>query len=123
MTVEILVNLLGLGAISGIIWWFWVAPKRPHAEAVAVEEKLRIHVRGGVYEPDRVRIKAGESATLHFIREDPTPCAEWVLFPDLEVSAQLAVNEETTVRLPASEVGEYSFHCQMQMYRGTLVVE
>ncbi|QIL90260.1 cupredoxin domain-containing protein [Microbulbifer sp. SH-1] len=120
---DILVNLLGLGLIAGIVWWFWLAPKRHQPKAVEAQDKLRIVARDGVYEPDRIRIKAGEAVTLHFYRQDPTPCAAWVLFPDLEVSAQLAVNEETLVKIPATESGEYPFHCQMQMYRGTLLVE
>jgi plastocyanin domain-containing protein len=87
------------------------------------DEQTEILVRDGVYEPDHIRLPAGEAATLYFRREDPSPCAEYVLFPDLEVSAQLAVDERTPVRLPPAEPGRYPFTCQMQMYRGTLTVE
>lgn len=123
MELDILINTIGLLLVAAILWWFWLGPKRHATEAVAAGEKLQIQVKDGIYEPDRIRLPAGQSATLHFRREDPTPCAEWVLFPDLEVSAQLAVHEDTAVTIPAVEPGEYPFHCQMQMYRGTLVVE
>lgn len=117
------VNLIGLLLIAATLWWFWLGPKRRRAEAVSASEKLQILVKDGVYEPDRIRLPAGEPATLHFRREDPTPCAEWVLFPDLEVSAELVVHRDTAVKIPAAEPGEYPFTCQMQMYRGTLVIE
>ena len=120
---SLLINLAGLLAIALTLWWFWLAPKGNRQQAVGVDEKLQILVKDGVYEPDRIRIAAGEKTALHFRREDASPCAEWVLFPDLEVSAQLAVDKITEVTVPATDAGEYPFHCQMQMYRGTLIVE
>ena len=119
----LLINGVGLLLIAAIVWWFWLGPKRHSAPAASGGEKLQILVKDGVYEPERIRLPAGRAATLHFRREDPSPCAEWVLFPDLEVSAQLGVNRDTKVEIPAAEPGEYPFTCQMQMYRGTLVVE
>lgn len=119
----ILINLSGLAAVALTIWWFWLAPKGRKQQATSADEKLEILVKDGVYEPDRIRIPAGKATALHFRREDASPCAEWVLFPDLEVSSQLAVDQVTEVTIPAADAGEYSFHCQMQMYRGTLVVE
>ena len=123
MMLTLLINGVGLLLIAAILWWFWLGPKRHTAAAVSGVEKLQILVKDGVYEPDRIRLPAGSGATLHFRREDASPCAEWVLFPDLEVSAQLAVNSDTAVKIPAAEPGEYPFTCQMQMYRGTLVVD
>lgn len=119
----LLVNLIGLLLIAATVWWFWLGPKRHRTPAVGGSEKLQILVKDGVYEPDRIRLPAGAPATLHFRREDPTPCAEWVLFPDLEVSAQLAAHRDTAVEIPGLAPGEYSFTCQMQMYRGTLLIE
>jgi len=120
---SLLINLTGLAAIALTVWWFWLTSKGKSTQAVGVDETLEILVKDGVYEPDRIRIEAGKETALHFRREDASPCAEWVLFPDLEVSAQLAVDQVTEVAIPATEAGEYPFHCQMQMYRGTLVVE
>lgn len=119
----LLINLSGLAVIALTIWWFWLASKGNRPQAASADEKLEILVKDGVYEPARIRIPAGKETALHFRREDASPCAEWVLFPDLEVSSQLAVDQATEVTIPAAEVGEYPFHCQMQMYRGTLVVE
>ena len=120
---SVLINALGLAAIAFTLWWFWLAPKQQKSQIADVSEKLEILVRDGVYEPERVRVAAGKETLLHFRREDASPCSEWVLFPDLEVSAQLAVDKITEVKIPAADAGEYPFHCQMQMYRGILVVE
>ncbi|WKD50358.1 cupredoxin domain-containing protein [Microbulbifer spongiae] len=119
----LLVNATGLLLIAWIIWWFWLGPKYKAGKGVAGGGKLCILVKDGVYEPDRIRIPADRPTTLHFYRKDPSPCSEWVLFPDLEISAELALNKETIVEIPVSAPGEYPFTCQMQMYRGVLVVE
>ncbi|WP_444915454.1 cupredoxin domain-containing protein [Microbulbifer sp. TRSA007] len=120
---EVLVNIVGVLMILAVIWWFWLGPKRSASKATPSTDNLQILVKGGVYEPDLIRLPAGRTATLHFHREDPSPCSEWVLFPDLEVSAQLALNQDTLVEIPKAEPGEYPFNCQMQMYRGTLILE
>ncbi|WP_444882840.1 cupredoxin domain-containing protein [Microbulbifer sp. PSTR4-B] len=118
-----LVNTIGVLLIIAIIWWFWLGPRRGAAKTVAVSEQLQIVVKDGVYEPDHIRLPSGHAATLHFLREDPSPCSEWVIFPDLEISAELALNKETAVEIPAAKPGKYPFSCQMQMYRGTLTLE
>lgn len=120
----LLINLAGVLLIAAIVWWFWLAESGLEKASVNVgDEETEILVKNGVYDPDHIRLPAGKPATLYFRREDPSACAEYVLFPDLEVSAQLAVNERTPVELPAAEPGKYPFTCQMQMYRGSLTVE
>jgi plastocyanin domain-containing protein len=119
--ITLLVNFIGLALIATIVWWFWLA-KRGGAPGEKIAESTVILVKDGVYEPDRIQISAGTETTLHFRREDPSPCAEYVVFGDFDVSAQLALERDTEVIIPAAEAGEYAFTCQMQMYRGTLVV-
>jgi plastocyanin domain-containing protein len=46
-----------------------------------------------------------------------------VIFPDLDISADLPLNKSLVVELPAMDKGEYAFHCQMKMYSGTVVVK
>lgn len=113
------INLTGLLLIVAIVWWFWLAGR--HGGGARFSESLEVRVKDGVYEPDRIEVPAGHEVTLHFRREDPSPCAEYVVFSDLEISAELAVNQVTDVPLPALEKGEYPFTCQMKMYRGLLI--
>jgi len=118
-----LINLLGLVLIGLIIWWFWLY--RPAAAAVQSAEggeALTIRVESGVYLPSRIQLPAEEPATLRFLRKDSTPCAEMVLFDELEIAQELALDRTTDVHLPPLPAGRYPFTCQMKMYRGELEI-
>jgi len=115
----ILVNLGGAGVITFIVWWFWIA--EPAAQR-AGNKVIEILVDGGTYTPARIEVPVGETVRLRFLRKDPSPCAEKVIFEGLEVSLDLPVGEAREVALQPPQAGEYAFTCQMQMYRGSLVV-
>lgn len=83
---------------------------------------ITITVENGPYEPSRIRLQAGKAATLRFVRKDASPCAATVVFADFDISEELPLDKSKDVILPAKEPGEYSFTCQMQMYRGKLIV-
>ncbi len=116
----LLMNVMGLGLIGLIIWWFWLY--KP-ATTVVDNTSFIVTVDNGVYEPAHIKLTAHQPVTLRFIRKDASPCAEMVLFPDLEISEALPLNKPAEIKLPPLKSGEYSFHCQMQMYRGVLIVE
>ncbi len=116
----LLVNLIGVALIALIIWWFWLY--RP-GEVEASANSLTILVENGVYQPSHITLPANTPAALYFQRQDPSPCAETVQFPMLDISETLPLNKTKAVQLPALAPGEYAFHCQMQMYRGTLKVK
>ena len=50
-------------------------------------------------------------------------CGTTHLIPDFEISEELPLNKTIEIALPIMKKGEYVFHCQMQMYKGFLVVE
>ena len=115
-----IINTLGLALIALIAWWFWLyKPKEIELD----NKSVAIVVDNGTYQPARIKVRANEPTTLQFIRKDSSPCAETLLFPDLEISELLPLNKIKPIVLPALEKGHYSFHCQMQMYRGELHVE
>lgn len=116
----ILVNILGLSLIALIVWWFWLY--KP-SEASNAEDDIVITVENGTYRPSRLKVSAGQPVTLTFLRKDASACAAMVVFPDADVSEELPLNKAKTIVLPAMSRGEYTFTCQMQMYRGTLVVD
>ena len=60
---------------------------------------------------------------LRFERQDASPCAEMVIFPQLNISRELKMGKDNKIDLPELQPGEYDFHCQMQMYKGKLVAE
>jgi plastocyanin domain-containing protein len=57
------------------------------------------------------------------MRRDQSPCSETLLIPELQISDTLPLNKLKTIQLPALAAGEYAFHCQMQMYRGLIMVK
>lgn len=110
-----LINLIGFALIILIIWWFWLYKPK---ETTSDSDNLIITVANGVYSPSHIKVPAGQSVTLQFKREDPSPCAETLQFPDFQISETLPLNQLKNIELPAMPAGEYAFHCQMQMYRG-----
>ena len=113
------VNLAGFALIVFIAWWFWLSmPKAKPVSGDAVD----ILVADGTYSPSVIAVKSGAPVRLRFLRRDASPCAEKVLFDSLGISADLALDEVTEIVIDAPGPGEYGFTCQMQMYRGRLVV-
>ncbi|ARB44359.1 cupredoxin domain-containing protein [Alloalcanivorax xenomutans] len=115
-----LINLGGLLLMALIVWWFWLSGRGPAKRAG--DAPLDIVVDNGVYEPSVIQARAGQPLTLRFLRRDPSPCAEQVIFHELGVSEFLDTGKATTVTLTPERPGEYRFTCQMQMYQGTLIV-
>lgn len=114
------INIVGVLLIAFIVWWFWLY-KPPSSQAG--ETSLIISVANGVYTPSQIRLVAGKKTQLTFLREDQSPCAEIVVFPNLQLSQSLPLGKNQIVELPTLQPGSYDFHCQMQMYRGQLIVE
>ncbi|MFV7771140.1 cupredoxin domain-containing protein [Shewanella marisflavi] len=113
------INLFCLALIGFIVWWFWLySPETPVSQ-----EGIKIVVKDGVYTPSRIKIAAGQATTLTFLREDKSACSATLQLPELEISEELLLDKPTVINIPATEAGEYAFHCQMQMYKGVLVVE
>jgi plastocyanin domain-containing protein len=114
------VNLAGLILVTLVVWWFWLSkPKSRRAEGTL---PIDIVVENGVYTPARIEATAGAPLTLRFLRKDPSPCAEKVLFDALGVSIDLPIDRPVDLTIQTPAPGEYEFTCQMRMYRGALVV-
>lgn len=116
----IIINSLGLLLIALIIWWFWLY--KPDNSSTSAADTTII-VEDGIYQPARIRLASNKAASINFLRKDASPCAAMVLFPALNISEELPLGKSKSINLPAMAKGEYAFHCQMQMYRGSLLVE
>lgn len=116
----LIVNIMGIALIVWIVWWFWLYREKTSLQS---SDDLVVVVDNGVYQPSHISLPAKQSATIQFLRKDPSPCAETVVIPKLQFSATLPLNKTKRIQLPALEQGEYDFHCQMQMYRGKLTVK
>ena len=118
---QILVNIAGVLLICFIIYWFWIATPRKVIASQTLP--IEILVKDGVYSPAHIQVKQGDKIRLRFIREDPSPCAEKVIFNSLGKTLELPVNESTDIELQLEETGEIDFTCEMQMYRGKLLIK
>jgi plastocyanin domain-containing protein len=115
---KILVIFFALLLIGFIIWFFFGEKNK----AVEAEEYLNVMVSGG-YNPKIIKIKKGVETRLLLKRTDPNPCLDEFIISDLKVKRYLPLNKEIEIVLKPTEVGEFEFHCGMNMYHGKLVVE
>ena len=115
-----LVNIIGVLLFVFIIWWFWMSSPRAQQ---STSDVIDVVVDNGVYTPARIEVSQGQPLTLRFIRKDASPCAEKVIFEDWNLSADLPVEQPYELKIPTDDKGEHAFTCQMQMYRGTLVIK
>jgi plastocyanin domain-containing protein len=122
-TAQIIVNMVGLGLIAWIVWYFWLYRK----EGVAVTEvggvqQVNIIVKGG-YDPDVIVVKKDKPVRLNFNRQESALCSEMVLFDKINESATLPEGQTVTIEFTPQEAGEIPFQCQMGMLRGKVVVQ
>lgn len=115
-----MINIAGVLAMVAIVGWFWLWPRRP--AALATQRSIDITVANGVYEPDSIAIRRGETTALNFHRLDPSPCAEQVVFHGLDISVHLPIGATRTIEMTPPRTGTFRFTCQMQMYQGRLDV-
>jgi len=120
---QLLVNLIGLAAIAGIVWYFWLYRK----EGVSISEvggvqQATITVKGG-YDPDVIVVKRGTPVRLLFKRQESSLCSEMVIFDKINRSAHLPQGETVAIDFTPDAVGEIPFQCQMGMLRGKVVVQ
>lgn len=121
---RILVNLIGLGLIGFIVWFFWLVRTKGVRAAVTsggYQEQM-VLVKGG-YTPDVIVVGRGKPVRLNFVRQESASCSEMVLLPAFNKSANLPESETVPVEFLPKEPGEYEFQCQMGMLRGKLIVE
>lgn len=114
------VNIAGVTLIALIVWWFWLS--HPRARRAQGWEIIDVLVDNGVYTPGRIEVSRNQTVTLRFLRKDPSPCAEKVLFDDFRIGRDLPLDRPVDITLTPERSGEFEFTCQMKMYRGTLVV-
>lgn len=119
---QLLVNLVGLAAIAGIVWYFWLYREKgvQVTEAGGVQQAV-IKVKGG-YDPDVIVVNAGKPVQLHFNRQESSLCSEMVIFDKIGKSARLPEGETVTIEFTPQERGEIPFQCQMGMLRGKVIV-
>ena len=121
---RVVVDLVGLGLIGFIVWFFWLARTKGVRAAVTsggYQEQM-VLVKGG-YTPDVIVVEAGKPVRLNFVRQESASCSEMVLLPAFNKSATLPEGQTVPVEFLPRERGEFEFACQMGMFRGKVIVE
>jgi len=121
---RILVNLIGLGLIGFIVWFFWLVRTKGVRAAVTsggYQEQM-ILVKGG-YTPDVIVVERGKPVRLNFVRQESASCSEMVMLPAFNKSANLPEGQTVAVEFLPKDAGEYEFQCQMGMLRGKIIAE
>lgn len=114
-----ILNLAGILLIIFIVWWFWFS----HKKAMRINNAIiSIEVKNGVYLPSRIEVPSNQEITLEFLRKDASSCSEYIVFDTLNIHVQLPLNKKHKIVLGKLQPGKYAFTCQMQMYRGELIV-
>ncbi len=117
------VTAVGLGLIGLELWWFLFSKtKAQSAQASDGVQSIDITVDGG-YSPDQIVVQAGQPVKLNFLRKDPSSCLEQIILPDFNKAIDLPLNQEATVEVLPEKAGSYTFHCGMNMFRGTLIAQ
>lgn len=119
-----LVDVVGLGLIGFIVWFFWLVRAKGVRAAVTsggYQEQM-VLVKGG-YTPDVIVVEAGKPVRLNFVRQESASCSEMVLLPAFNKSATLPEGQTVPVEFLPKDRGEFEFSCQMGMFRGKLIVE
>ena len=122
-TTQIAVTTGGIVVIGFILWFFFgrKATTAARDDATGVQE-VEVVVRGG-YTPDRIEVSRGRPVSLTFLRKESNPCTEQVILGDFGISRTLPEGERVPVEFTPKKAGEFTFHCAMNMVRGTLVVK
>lgn len=116
------VTAAGLALIGIELWWFLFSKtKAQQAASEAGVQEITIAVDGG-YNPDRIRVSAGQPVRLKFLRRDPSSCLEKVLVPDFHIAQDLPLNQTTPIEFTPQAPGRYPFTCSMNMFHGMIEV-
>ena len=121
---RVLVDLIGLGLMAFIVWFFWLV-KTKGARAPVTSggyQEQMVLVKGG-YTPDVIVVEVGKPVRLNFVRQEAASCSEMVLLPAFNKSAKLPEGQTVAVEFLPKERGEFEFACQMGMFRGKVIVE
>jgi len=87
---SIIVNLTGTTLITLVIWWFLIS--KPKAKIVS-NEIVEVIVKDGAYEPSLIKVQHNKPLKICFLRKDNSPCSEYVIFDELNISTRLPYNK------------------------------
>ncbi|WKZ25491.1 MAG: cupredoxin domain-containing protein [bacterium] len=104
--------------LIGFVYWFFFGKRE---DMVFSGKTIEIVVEGG-YKPSVIKIPKDQETTISFLRKDKNSCLEEIVLPDFKIKEYLPLNQKIQITITPKEIGEFSFHCGMNMFRGKVVV-
>jgi cupredoxin-like protein len=92
------------------------------AQSSEVAQTAKVIVSEQGYEPPQVTLRAGAPARITFMRTTDKTCGTEVVFPSLNITRALPLNEPVVIEFTPAKPGEIAFACGMNMLHGTVVV-
>lgn len=122
-TTQLIITLVGCGAIAWIVWYFWLWKGESVSAQVGAggAQVVDVTVKGG-YQPASIIAEAGRPLRLNFTRREASLCGEEVVLPEFGRRAHLPENKTVPVEIVPEKPGEYEFTCGMNMYHGKIIV-
>jgi Cu+-exporting ATPase len=93
------------------------AARRAHPKTV------RVTVNKNGFSPSSVNVEEGFPLTLIFRRTTREGCGSRVVFPSLNITRDLPVGKNVTVKFTPDQTGEIAFTCGMGMMKGKILVQ
>lgn len=84
---------------------------------------VRVTVNKNGFSPSSINVEEGFPITLIFKRATKEGCGNKVVFPSLNITRDLPVGKNVTVKFTPDQSGEIAFTCGMGMYKGKIVVQ
>ncbi|MGH9384404.1 MAG: efflux RND transporter periplasmic adaptor subunit [Vicinamibacterales bacterium] len=92
-------------------------------EAGANVQTATIVLTAQGYEPAKVNVRAGLPVRITFLRTTDKTCGTEVVFPSLNITRALPLNERVTIEFTSAKSGDLAFACGMNMLHGAVVVQ
>jgi plastocyanin domain-containing protein len=99
-------------------------PEKPNSFEGPVRNQVEMSVTEKGFEPQNVRVKAGEPVTLVITRKTDATCATEIVIDEYGINTKLPLNTPVKVAFTPKKTGVLKYGCAMQkMIGGAIKVE
>ena len=108
---------LAIAVVSGC------AGGQTKAAATKGPTRVAISVTENGFEPEMVKVAAGQPVTLVVTRQTTKTCATELVMPDYQINQSLPLGQAVEITFTPARPGEIGYACAMDMYKGRVIAE